>query len=150
MCKLVSVLGIPGAITLTLPCQWNSIVLLDCYPANVRGCWLPDVVIHCYTIILLFVYLPSYGRMCSNPGGYMLARVIDKISTFRIDTVNCDWDMDILVNVWVFFVFCFLPTTYSEGEHPIRLYVHFSCRFDNNNIHLSCAHQRPERSHDTY
>ena len=21
---------------------------------------------------------------------------------------------------------------------------------DNNNVHLSCAHQRPERSHDTY
>ena len=22
--------------------------------------------------------------------------------------------------------------------------------YDNNNVHLSCAHQRPERSHDTY
>ena len=22
--------------------------------------------------------------------------------------------------------------------------------YNNNNVHLSCAHQRPERSHDTY
>ena len=25
-----------------------------------------------------------------------------------------------------------------------------NCNLNNNNVHLSCAHQRPERSHDTY
>ena len=26
----------------------------------------------------------------------------------------------------------------------------YSLNNNNNNVHLSCAHQRPERSHDTY
>ena len=33
------------------------------------------------------------------------------------------------------------------------LSCHMFCQqevFNNNNVHLSCAHQRPERSHDTY
>ena len=29
-------------------------------------------------------------------------------------------------------------------------FVMFHSLNNNNNVHLSCAHQRPERSHDTY
>ena len=46
------------------------------------------------------------------------------------------------------------------GSIPVRLYFFIKkvdlwtqscCDFNNNNnVHLSCAHQRPERSHDTY
>ena len=31
-----------------------------------------------------------------------------------------------------------------------RVYKYPTCTHNNNNVHLSCAHQRPERSHDTY
>ena len=30
------------------------------------------------------------------------------------------------------------------------LIYHSHIQINNNNVHLSCAHQRPERSHDTY
>ena len=49
-------------------------------------------------------------------------------------------------------------STYSHGHSAetalLRVLGNFlvasDCNNDNNNLHLSCAHQRPERSHDTY
>ena len=39
-----------------------------------------------------------------------------------------------------------LPRCYQGKRFDVRLNI----RKNNNNVHLSCAHQRPERSHDTY
>ena len=38
----------------------------------------------------------------------------------------------------------------SSVTFSLRAGKHLAGKIDNNNVHLSCAHQRPERSHDTY
>ena len=37
----------------------------------------------------------------------------------------------------------------SPGDRWCEV-LDFTPAYNNNNVHLSCAHQRPERSHDTY
>ena len=38
----------------------------------------------------------------------------------------------------------------AARELPSLLTSGLSFTYNNNNVHLSCAHQRPQRSHDTY
>ena len=37
----------------------------------------------------------------------------------------------------------------DDNSHVIAKYYELFPSGNNNNVHLSCAHQRPERSHDT-
>ena len=38
----------------------------------------------------------------------------------------------------------------ENEQNNIDAHTVMKCVVNNNNVHLSCAHQRPERSHDTY
>ena len=46
----------------------------------------------------------------------------------------------------------FLLIQWSGNADPrfIFIFLNTSLNNNNNNVHLSCAHQHPERSHDTY
>ena len=39
---------------------------------------------------------------------------------------------------------------YQNKKRKIDTITSISYQINNNNVHLSCAHQRPERSHNTY
>ena len=41
-------------------------------------------------------------------------------------------------------------TKRKQTKTVTRIYCLLLCTLNNNNVHLSCAHQSPERSHDTY
>ena len=45
-----------------------------------------------------------------------------------------------------------MNNTNPEAPLAFKVLILFITLFNNNNnnVHLSCAHQRPERSHDTY
>ena len=45
---------------------------------------------------------------------------------------------------------CFTPSFCRHQECPGLTSSGIMIINNNNNVHLSCAHQRPERSHDTY
>ena len=47
--------------------------------------------------------------------------------------------------VWGTKILCFVEEGCLTGGRTAKRELN-----NNNNVHLSCAHQRPERSHDTY
>ena len=43
-----------------------------------------------------------------------------------------------------------LLSQYADSRNDAVYIGDFNFHYNNNNVHLSCAHQRAERSHDTY
>ena len=50
-------------------------------------------------------------------------------------------------DLFYFILFYFILSFILADDQMINVHYHYSCC--NNNVRLPCAHQRPERSHDT-
>ena len=71
-------------------------------------------------------------------------------STCHVLKQDIIWFYDLFVSCSLQCVICFHKYNHNTvNEHMIK-YAIFLNDDNNNNVHLSCAHQRPERSHDTY
>ena len=79
-------------------------------------------------LILMLHFLRTQGMQWHS---YVLC-----VNFVNVLTILADWDMKVC------------KTSKSVGLHEVRDRAH--SLWINNNVHLSCAHQRPELSHDTY
>ena len=82
--------------------------------------------------------------------------------TVSSDTGNTEDERSKLLLIRVAFVIAIqLRVLYANGLrlyravlndclHWLPISERIKYKVNNNNVHLSCAHQRPERSHDTY
>ena len=71
---------------------------------------------------------------------------------------NIDWShlckptitKPVLLLLLLFVCCCLLYCTKYRLESFVQTNYNKNSVVNNNNVHLSCAHQRPERSHDTH
>jgi len=72
-----------------------------------------------------------------------LEHFTQEVTFFIHDYVICD----AAVEVWDAAT---LKSSGTSAFERTRNFLGHASYHNNNNVHLSCAHQRPERSHDTY
>ena len=71
----------------------------------------------------------------------------------RFAICNRQFETNKDINIWFLFYFLnhlLLRISAVIGRCGPHYFNDCGWYFNNNNVHLSCAHQRPERSHDTY
>ena len=82
------------------------------------------------SLILMLRFLRTQGMQWHS---YVL-----RVNFVNVLTILADWDVKVC------------KTSKSVGLQEARDMAHSLWINNNDNVYLSCAHQRPERSHDTY